>query len=134
MVASFDRRHLLRHGIRESEIVTQQVACHTVGSALRAAGMNDVDLLQIDAEGYDWPIIRSIDFSQIRPRVIRFEYRHMTARHADECLLLLASHSYRFVIETRDIIAHLASAEAARRSRPGAFSAGDRLLEQRASA
>lgn len=110
MVASFDREHLRRHNVADHEIVTQQVACHTVESALRAVGMTHVDLLQIDAEGYDWPIIRSIDFARLRPRILRFEYRHMSAADADTCLALLANHGYRFVVETRDIIAHLDNA------------------------
>ncbi len=107
MVASFDRDHLRRHNLPDQEIVTQQVTCHTVESALRAAGLSHVDLIQIDAEGYDWPIIRSIDFSQLRPRILRFEYRHMRADDADACLSHLAEHGYRFVVESRDIIAHL---------------------------
>jgi FkbM family methyltransferase len=117
MAASFDRDHLRRHGIPDAEIVTEQVTCHTVESALRKAGLAHVDLLQIDAEGYDWPIIRSIDFERLRPRIIRFEYRHMPPRDADACLSLLASHGYRFVIETRDIIAHQSAEPAARVAR-----------------
>jgi FkbM family methyltransferase len=105
MVASFDREHLRRHNIPDREIVTQTVACHTVESALSTAGLSHVDLLQIDAEGYDWAIIRSIDFTRLRPRILRFEYRHMSPAEADECLAFLASHGYRFVIEKRDIIA-----------------------------
>lgn len=106
MAASFDRDHLRRHGIPDAEIVTQQVACHTVTSALRAAGLSRVDLIQIDAEGYDWPIIRSIDFQSLRPRILRFEYRHMPTRDADACLDFLAAHGFRFIMEARDIIAH----------------------------
>jgi FkbM family methyltransferase len=107
MVASFDRAHLRRHNVADHEIVTQPVACHTVESAVRVAGMTHIDLLQIDAEGYDWQIIRSIDFTRLRPRILRFEYRHMSPADADACLALLADHGYRFVVETRDIIAHL---------------------------
>jgi hypothetical protein len=108
MAASFDREHLRKHGIPDEEIVTHQVACHTIESALRAGGLANVDLLQIDAEGYDWPIIRSIDFSRVRPRIVRFEYRHLSNEDADACLAHLAERGYRFVIEPRDIIAHLA--------------------------
>lgn len=107
MLASFDREHLRRHNIPHHEIVTRQVACHTVESAMRAAGLSHVDFIQIDAEGYDWPIIRSIDFSRLRPRILRFEYHHMPAADADACLLHLASHGYRFIVESRDIIAYL---------------------------
>jgi FkbM family methyltransferase len=105
MAASFDRQHLRKHGISEHDIVAQPVPCHTVESALRVGGLSNVDLIQIDAEGYDWPIIRSIDFARIRPRMIRFEYRHMADADADACLAHLALHGYRFILESNDIIA-----------------------------
>ncbi len=91
MAASFDRQHLRKHGIPDRDIVARPVPCHTVESALRVAGLANVDLIQIDAEGYDWPIMRSIDFTRIRPRMIRFEYRHMPDADADACLAHLAS-------------------------------------------
>jgi FkbM family methyltransferase len=109
MSASFDRSHLLRHDVADAEIVSQRVLCHTVESALQAAGLSQVDLIQIDAEGYDWPIIRSINFERLKPRILRFEYRIMPPRDADTCLDFLASHGYRFIVETRDIIAYQAA-------------------------
>ena len=105
MAASFDRKHLLKHGILDRDIVVQPVPCHTVESALRAAGLQNVDLIQIDAEGYDGPIIRSMDFKRIKPRMIRFEYRHMSDADADACLAHLATNGYRFLLESNDIIA-----------------------------
>jgi FkbM family methyltransferase len=105
MAASLDREHLRRHGIADEEIVATPVTCHTVPSALAAAGLDSVDLIQIDAEGYDWPIVRSIDFERMRPAIVRFEYRNLPPRDADACLELLAAHGYRFAIEPRDIIA-----------------------------
>lgn len=107
MAASFDRGHLRRHGVADKNITTELVACHTVESALRAAGLDRVDLIQIDAEGYDWPIIQSIDLAKLRPRIIRFEYGNMRRRDADTCLQHLAAQGYRFIVEPRDIIAHL---------------------------
>lgn len=106
MAASFDREHLRRHGIPDGDIVAEPVACHTIESALRLAGLASVDLIQIDAEGYDWQIIRSIDFECIRPRIIRFEYRNLSPSDGDACLAHLAAQGYRFILETRDIIAH----------------------------
>jgi FkbM family methyltransferase len=105
MTASFDKAHLRKHGIREYDIVAQTEPCHTVASALCVAGLDQVDLIQIDAEGYDWPIIRSIDFARVKPRIIRFEYRHMSDADADACISHLASQGYRFVLESHDIIA-----------------------------
>ncbi len=112
MASSFDRGHLLRHGIAANEIVIQTVACHTVASAIRAGGLERVDLIQIDAEGYDWPIIRSIDFARLRPAIVRFEYRNMPPRDADACLAHLTRFGYRFLIEARDVIAVQSAASA----------------------
>lgn len=117
MAASFDREHLRRHGIADGDIVAEPVSCHTIESALRAGGLTNVDLIQIDAEGYDWQIIRSIDFNRLRPRIIRFEYRNLSPRDGDACLTHLAAQGYRFILESRDIIAHLA-AEPATASAP----------------
>lgn len=105
-VASFYRQHLHRHRVADHDIDSLPVTCHTVQSALRAAGLKQVDFIQIDTEGHDWPIIRSIDFSQVQPRILRFEYRHMSARDADACVKLLAGHGFRFLVEAWDIIAH----------------------------
>jgi FkbM family methyltransferase len=113
MAASFDRAHLLRHGIPDDEIIILSVACHTIESALRAGRLEHVDLVQIDAEGYDWPIIRSIDFAKLRPAIIRFEYRNLSTADADACVEFLAAQGYRFLIEPRDIIALRSPAEAA---------------------
>ena len=104
-VASFDRRHLVRHGIAKQEIVAHPVRCVPVGEALQMAGYQRVDLLQVDAEGYDYEILRTVDFSTLRPAIIRYEYRHLRPRDADRSVELLAAHGYRFVVEERDIVA-----------------------------
>lgn len=108
--ASFDRKHLQRHGIAADEIIAIEVPCHTVESALRAAGLDRADLIQIDTEGYDWAIIRSLDLKRLRPSIIRFEYRHLSGRDVDDCLDHLANHGYRFLVEQLDIIAVRANA------------------------
>ena len=103
MAASFDRNHLRKHGISDHDIVVQPVPCHTVESALRLAGLQNVDLIQIDAEGYDWPIIRSMDFTRIKPRMLRFEFRHMSDRDADACLDQQGGSQRVKVILTKDV-------------------------------
>ena len=105
-VASFDRGHLLRHGLAGEDIVAHTVNCMPVAAALQAAGFDQVDLLQIDAEGYDYEILRTIDFSQLRPAIVRYEYRHLSQDDADRAVHLLAAHGYRFFVEQRDIVAY----------------------------
>jgi FkbM family methyltransferase len=103
--ASFFRPHLLKHGVPADQIQTLKVRCATIASLLQEHGLASCDMLQIDAEGYDYQIIRTIDFQTVQPLIIRFEHAHMTDDECDQCIKLLASHAFRFIAERRDIIA-----------------------------
>lgn len=102
--ASFDRNHLLKGG-SAADIVEQQIACHTINDVLDQAGFAGVDLLQIDAEGYDYELIKTIDFRRCNPAILRFEFSHLSRGDLDECLAMLAARGYRFFTERFDILA-----------------------------
>jgi len=103
--ASFSRSHLVKHGVPADQILGLKVRCITIASLLQEHGLDRCDLLQIDAEGYDYQIIRTIDFNAVKPLIIRFEHAHMTDDESNQCIELLASHAFRFITERRDIIA-----------------------------
>jgi len=103
--ASFSRSHLLDHGVAPSAIVAQTVSCVTIPSLLRQHGLAQCDLIQIDAEGYDYEIVRTIDFDAINPVIVRFEHVHLSKRDCNACVALLAARGFRFITERRDIIA-----------------------------
>lgn len=52
-----------------------------------------IDLLILDCEGYEFEIIKQIDFSKIKPKVIRYEYMHVLNK--EECDGYLISHGYK---------------------------------------
>jgi len=66
----------------------------------------DIDLLQIDAEGYDYEIIRSIDFDTVKPAIIHYEHMVLSEADRNACLELLASHGYRIVLQDNDTLAY----------------------------
>lgn len=102
--ASFNREHLLK-GSAAADIIEQQVPCRTINEVMDQAGFRTIDLLQIDAEGYDYELIKTIDFQQCSPAILRFEYSHLSRADLDECLAMLAGRGYRFLIERYDVIA-----------------------------
>jgi len=104
-VASFDRQHLIKHGFKPHTIHEREVDCLTLAAAAARGGLETVDLLQIDAEGYDYEIIKSIDFDVLQPRAIRFEHVHFKERDLNDCLAMLAGHGYQFLMEQNDMIA-----------------------------
>lgn len=60
-------------------------------------GFEDLDLLQIDCEGFDGEVIRSLDLTRFRPSLIQFEHGHMTRRDLAATEELLSSHGYHFL-------------------------------------
>ncbi len=112
-VASFHRQHLRQHGLIAQEISAHEVDCFTIDDVLKRGNLHSVDLLQVDAEGYDYEILKSIDFDRVLPKILRFEYRHFSKHDLDECLRMLARHGYLFLTEQLDIIAVQCKAEQA---------------------
>jgi FkbM family methyltransferase len=104
-IASFDRNHLRRHGVAEGDILSETVPCIPLMELLAQTNMLDVDLLQIDTEGYDAAIVRMIDFSRCRPRLIKYENKNLSGEERRQLLALLATHRYRSVAEGTDCIA-----------------------------
>lgn len=111
-IASVSKRLLVKPGHSRSEVVGINVPCWTFDRLLSEAGAPErIDLLQIDAEGFDFEIIQSIDFERVKPSIIRFEHALLSERDRNACLKLLAENGYRFLLEDRDTMALLKPAE-----------------------
>jgi FkbM family methyltransferase len=104
-IASFDREHLIRHGIQSEDVIAQDVACVPLMTLLAQTGMLDANLLQIDTEGYDAEIIKMIEFAAFRPRLIKYEHKNMTDTARGEITGLLLMNGYLTTTEATDTIA-----------------------------
>jgi FkbM family methyltransferase len=104
-LASFDREHLIRHQIAPQHICSQPVPCITLMELLEGNSLIDLDLLQIDAEGYDGAIVRMIDFARCQPRLVKFEHKNLSARERKELERQLARSNYAVAAEGTDTIA-----------------------------
>ncbi len=106
--ASLERHLMKKPGRRGRQVVARCVVAWTFATLLeKAAAPSQIDLLQIDAEGMDYQIIRSIDFQRIKPAIIRYEHMVLHERDRDACLELLAGQGYRFLLEDSDTTAYL---------------------------
>jgi FkbM family methyltransferase len=74
--------------------VVDVVECMTLPALLERHGIAEVDLLQIDAEGYDFEILKTIDFSRIAPRFINYE-RLLLGDQEAQCRAMLQAAGYR---------------------------------------
>ena len=78
----------------EDRLVVEKVNCVTLLALMRKHGVRYVDLLQMDLEGYDAHIIKSIDFGVFKPEMIRYENKHLIPSENEACVCLLKHNGY----------------------------------------
>jgi hypothetical protein len=98
-MASFDRKQILRQdylipGIEKliRELPVQCIPFSEVIETLTDG--NQLDLLQIDAEGADGRILSMFPFDCIKPAIVHWEAKNMTRVEQETALDLLCSHQY----------------------------------------
>jgi hypothetical protein len=72
---------------------------------LKKNNVEKVDLIKMDVEGYDYEIIKTIDFKKIRPSVLIYEWKHLLDADLKESLNLLRKNGYYFIELQDDIYA-----------------------------
>jgi methyltransferase FkbM-like protein len=75
-------------------VVEEEVPSLTVATLLRRHAINQLDLLVIDAEGWDWRILRQFDFGGLRPKLILYEHQHLRADERAAAHRFLAGFKY----------------------------------------
>ena len=85
----------------------EEVNCTTIHDLLKKHSIQNIDLLQIDTEGYDYEIIKTIDFDVLKPKLISFESEHLSESDYNECKSMLQSKGYTIKQIDRDSLAIL---------------------------
>lgn len=112
-LSSFKREHLREHlrwtnieGLQDL-IAAKEVECLTLADLVQRYGLKSIDLMQIDTEGHDLEIIRSIDFKALKPSIIRYEHRHLPRADKAESARLLLMEGYQVLFERYDTVAFM---------------------------
>jgi FkbM family methyltransferase len=90
--------------VKEQYLTTENVQCITLDTLLEKHNVKKVNVLVIDTEGYDYEIIKTINFSRIRPNIILFEATHLTIDDYKSCTKLLKNSGYALYAEGKDIL------------------------------
>lgn len=93
-LTSFQREHLLRHRVPESDIESITVPSLTLQSLLHTFHFDGIDILQVDTEGFDAEIVRMALELPEPPQCINFENVHLTAPAKAELFPLLEAKGY----------------------------------------
>jgi FkbM family methyltransferase len=110
-ITSANRDHvaeaLLREGINPGDAIERLHApCHQLSTVLASQGMDtQIDVLQIDAEGYDDAVIHASTISVTKPKLIYFENHNIPQPRMELLSSYLSSENYRLYALGRDSLA-----------------------------
>jgi hypothetical protein len=90
------------------EILSEKVPCASVMGLLDKHRIDRLDLFHVDTEGYDFEVLKLIDFKRVKPRMILFEHIHLSADDRAACAAMLTREGYTLKPEQNDTLATLA--------------------------
>jgi hypothetical protein len=91
-------------------VVQAEVRCVTFERLWAEHGLPRLDLLHIDAEGYDDEILAQVDLVRLRPLLILYEHQHLEPARRRAVLERLRANHYRILDLGPDAVAMRADA------------------------
>lgn len=85
-LGSFERHHLCKHadGLLDDFVSEQKVTCVPLQALMDKHNLPKLDLLFVDAEGYDGEILMQVSLDRYSPKVIVFEHKHLSEHTLDQ--------------------------------------------------
>ena len=80
-----------------------EVPCLRLESLLEKHGVDAIDILCIDAEGWDFNILKQLDFKRWRPNLIRLEYINLSDQEKLALAELLETNHYSYQVSGMDL-------------------------------
>jgi FkbM family methyltransferase len=106
-LASFSKTNLLKFDfLNEEDIETESVSAMPFMDII-SKNLTDYDLdyLQLDTEGYDYEILKMVNFKIIRPKVIKLEIVNLNKDEQISVYDILSVNGYNVFYEQLDIVA-----------------------------
>ena len=93
-IGSLDPEHHHKSNTPSEFIIAEEVECMHLMEIIKKHNLQQLNLLQVDVEGYDGEVIRMIDFDRIQPRIIKYEHMNLPAVEQKGVTRLLKSNDY----------------------------------------
>jgi|TARA_B100000795_G_C22738708_1_gene414393 FkbM family methyltransferase len=105
-ITSFDIKHLLKHGVYKHHISSENVKAISIEKLIMKYKLKNLDLLFIDAEGYDGKIV--IDFLELNTfkPIIILEYIHITNEIFKSLIAKLEKNNYIFFSLNENLVCY----------------------------
>ena len=105
-IPSFDKKHLINHGVRNHHIITEKVNTIKIIDLINKHAVNNLDLLLIDCEGYDGKIVFDFLSNVKMSPIIIFEFSHVDNYTFEKVLNKLLDKNYLFIAIDENIVCY----------------------------
>lgn len=104
-IASLDFEHHKKTGINSNDIIKEKVKADSLMNIINENfKLSKLDYFQVDTEGFDYEVIKMIDFKKIYPSIIKYEFVNLNAEDQNSLLYLLKNKGYFTFNEFGDTI------------------------------
>ena len=127
-LGSFNRQHiinLLGDKIMPFIVESKVLVC-TLQDVLERNHIQKIHYLQIDTEGYDFQILKMLDFHKYNPEIIFIEHLHVSRKERKDMRRLLHKHKYNILNYGQDYFALKKSANKSLHSHASNARGGER--------
>lgn len=108
-LGSFRREVLLSHTAQVPDIAERVTSapmpCLTFDTLCAKHGLDHVDLVQIDTEGYDYEVVKLIDLDRLGVQVVMYENLHLDGATRGACERHLLDHGFELMSDGMDTLA-----------------------------
>lgn len=98
-IGSFDKKIVLKSieecNFSKKHLIKGEIRCLTLKKLLTKHKIKKIDVFSIDTEGFDYEIIKQIDFKKFKPQLIIFEHCHLNLKDKKACFGLLNKSGYK---------------------------------------
>ncbi|MEM9920223.1 MAG: FkbM family methyltransferase [Bacteroidota bacterium] len=85
-------------------VIEKQVPCTTIENLLNKHNLGNLQVLVIDAEGYDFEIIKTVNWDNVQPELVIFEHRHLSEADQQSCQQLFRNLGYEIYCADFDTV------------------------------
>lgn len=91
----------------QANIIGLNVPCLSFESLLNKHSISSVPIIIIDTEGYDFEILKQINFEKYKPLIVQFEHCNLKPKIRLECYQYMVKKGYNLYLSWKDTIAVL---------------------------
>lgn len=104
-IASFDRSHHVKLKINSEDIIEEKVDSDNLMVTINNSfHQKEIDYFQVDTEGFDYEVLKMIDFYELKPAIIKYESVNLKEVDKEKSLFLLRKEGYYLFNEFGDTI------------------------------